>query len=238
LPQSTEKLASVLEECDCFVQKLLALLEGGGLNNELAGVVSSSEDVQFEKLFGRFIELLKASDKGPEIGAAMAEISKLMAPYDIALMHGVPVAGPSFVASLDPRGEIDPLLWKVRELLKDKPVVAYRANLSWMAFDVAFAGLLVVAPTADQYDVLRVEETNGANYELGTEDVIERLKELDTKFGVDVIGADFAVVEFMLGRIPEGQEAIKLGEWLLDFCPDLGEAPTEFNKGRVALWWD
>ena len=33
-------------------------------------------------------------------------------------------------------------------------------------------------------------------------------------------------------------EWVDLGEWLLEFCPDLFEAPTSFGTGKVALWWD
>ncbi len=118
---------------------------------------------------------------------------------------------------------------KVRKLLLGQP---------FYAFWIRDTDILVVAPTLDQYEVLRYEYTNGSNYGFDTEDVINKLKSIDEEFGIDIIGAAFDGVDFILKRIPKGKEAKKLGEWLLEFCPELYEAPKSFPKGDVSLWWD
>lgn len=133
---------------------------------------------------------------------------------------------------------IDSLLRKVRELLLKDPVTAYKGNLSWLDITLTTSDCIVVAPTTDQFGILRFERTDGINYDLLTEDIIEQLKTLDEKYGIDIVGASCGSVEFILKRIPKGKEASELGEWLLDFCPDIYEAPESFPKGRVALWWD
>jgi hypothetical protein len=130
------------------------------------------------------------------------------------------------------------ILKQVRALLQGEPVIAYRAGIEWEGMPSITYDTIVVAPTTDQFDILRYEQTNGANYELQTEDIIEKLKMADEKYGIDITGADSAGVEFILTRIPKGKEARELGRWLLDFCPDLYEAPRSFPKGKVALGWD
>jgi hypothetical protein len=137
----------------------------------------------------------------------------------------------------NPTEEADRALQKARELLVDDPVIAYKGNLWWLDVDVTTAERIVVVPTTDQYDVLRIERTNAANYGLETEDVINKLTELDEKYGISITGAGFAAVEFFLREAPKGAEADKLGEWLLDFCPDILEPPKSLD-GRIALWWD
>lgn len=122
----------------------------------------------------------------------------------------------------------DLTLRQVRTLVQDDPVTVYRAG----------DGTIVAAPKSDQFDILRYERTDGANYGLQTADIIERLKVLDAQYGIDIVGAGSANVEFTLRRIPTGQAAEELGRWLLEFCPDLYEAPASFSEGEIALWWD
>jgi hypothetical protein len=129
-------------------------------------------------------------------------------------------------------------LKNVRSLLRDDPVFAYTTNTEWDNVPAGGSLCIVVASTNDQFDALRIEHTNGTNYGLDTEDIIEKLKNLDERYGVDIVGANFDGLEFYLKQIPKGKEAKELGRWLLDFCPDLNEAPKSFRKGKVSLWWD
>ncbi len=125
-------------------------------------------------------------------------------------------------------------LAQVRSALQGEPLLAYEAGLDARGIPHT----IVVAPTTDPFDILRCERTDAANYGLDTEDVIARLKTLDEKYGIDITGAGGDGVAFTLKRVPKGEEARELGRWLLDFCPDLHEAPVRFPKGKVSLWWD
>jgi hypothetical protein len=121
-------------------------------------------------------------------------------------------------------------------LLQGEPLLAYATGIY---HDIpSVPKTIVVAPTTDQFEILRYERTDGANYDIWTEDIIEKLKTLDEEFGIEITGATIAGVEFLLKRIPTGEEARKLGVRLLEFCPDLYEAPTSFADGKVSLWWD
>ena len=91
---------------------------------------------------------------------------------------------------------------------------------------------------SDQFDILRIEQTNGANYGLTPDDVIANRKELDQRFGSEIIGAAMGGFDFRLKRISKGKEARDLGKWLLAFCPDLYEAPKSFPNDLVSLLWD
>jgi hypothetical protein len=142
------------------------------------------------------------------------------------------------IVSDNPQRGIAPAFWQVRDLVKGDPVTVYRGISSWISFDLAIADRLIVAPARDQFDILRIERVVATNAGLGTDAVVSRLKEVDDSFGIDIVGAAQDCVEFLLRRIPREKEAHDLRKWLSGICPDLGKAPSGFEKRRVALWWD
>lgn len=127
-------------------------------------------------------------------------------------------------------GFSEDVLKEARLILQDEPVFVYRVGPNW--------NTIVVAPTTDQFDSLRYEQTIGNNLELDTESIIERLMYLETQFGIDITGVDSCGVQFNLKRIPEDKEADDLGIWLTILCPDLLETPSNLHNGKVELWWD
>jgi hypothetical protein len=132
------------------------------------------------------------------------------------------------------------LITEIRVVLKDDPVIAYDGGPDWDGADpddpTSFPYLVVVCGTKDQFDILRVEQTDGINYGHMTEDIINFLQELDQEFGVDIIGADSTGVRFIVKHIPKGIEANKLRERLLEFAPDIED--DSLTNGFVPLWWD
>ncbi|MBA3073525.1 MAG: DUF4253 domain-containing protein [Anaerolineae bacterium] len=129
-------------------------------------------------------------------------------------------------------------LEKVRKLLDGKMVVAYRTGIEWEGTSSAEYETIVLVPSEDQFDVLRIEQTQGNNHPLSNEELILFLEQLDQKYGVDITGATRDGLEFYLKNIPQGEDARSLGQELLSICPDLGEASVNFPTGKVCLWWD
>jgi multidrug efflux pump subunit AcrA (membrane-fusion protein) len=127
---------------------------------------------------------------------------------------------------------------QVRALLAGETAIAYHAGIQWDGMPSAEYDTIVVAPTSDPWDALRIEGTQGNNFSISTEELITALKELDAVYGVDVTGAVQDGVEFTFKRVPKGKEAREVGKRLYEICPDLGKPPVKFPRGRVDLWWD
>ncbi len=115
-------------------------------------------------------------------------------------------------------------LQKTRALLADEPVVVY--------------GDVIVLPSSDPFDILRFEETDGANFGIQTEDVIARLQVLDEQFGIDIIDAGFDYVVFLLKHAPEANQVTELKTFLTKLCPDIEDAQAQISAGKIELWWD
>ena len=126
-------------------------------------------------------------------------------------------------------------LKKVRTLVQHDPVMAYWGDPEW---EGNTPETIVVAPITDQFEILQIEQTNGANYGISNDEVNSRMNFLNYKYGIDILGATSSSLDFVLKRIPKGTDAKELGKWLLDWCPDLYEGPRSFPKGKVSLWWD
>lgn len=115
-------------------------------------------------------------------------------------------------------------------------LAAVRAHLHGRPFTAY--GDVIVAPTDNQYDVLRIEETNGANYGLQTEDLIRWLRGIEERYGLQILDAGFDFVRFELGEVPAGEDALELMADLLQLCPDLEGEDDPLGEGVVQLWWD
>jgi hypothetical protein len=70
----------------------------------------------------------------------------------------------------------------------------------------------------DQYEVLRIMHTDGDEYDITNQDVIDRLKEWEEIASFDIIGADSDWLEIEFKRLPRDLHAFV--EEVYEFCPD------------------
>ncbi len=124
------------------------------------------------------------------------------------------------------------------------------APLSYMAFVVEMnAGLkadkIGILKGTDQFEILRIMHTDGDEYDISNQDVIERLKDWEKISSFDIIGADYDWVEIEFKRLPKDLKAF--AEEVYDFSPDaVDEGPGtvdgligEIKKtNRLFLLWD
>jgi hypothetical protein len=97
----------------------------------------------------------------------------------------------------------------------------------------------------DQYEILRIMHTDGDEYDISNQDVIDRLKEWEINSPFDIIGADSDWVEIEFKILPKDLTAF--AEEVYDFCPDAvdqgpgstAELAKEIQKTKkLFLWWD
>jgi hypothetical protein len=124
------------------------------------------------------------------------------------------------------------------------------APLRYMAFVIEMnenikTDKIGVLKGTDQYEILRLMHTDGDDYDISNEDVIERLKDWEKSSPFDIIGADNDWVEIEFKTLPKDLKAFV--EEVYDFCPDavdqgpgsVGGLITEIQQTkRLFLWWD
>jgi len=72
--------------------------------------------------------------------------------------------------------------------------------------------------SSGKYDPLRFMSTNGINYDHDTNDVINKLKEWDKTYGIEIIGSGMDFVEVELKRLPKDLKAFS--NEVYGYCPD------------------
>lgn len=70
----------------------------------------------------------------------------------------------------------------------------------------------------DKYQELRTHETEAGNYDLDTEDIINKLKEWDQKYGIDLSEVTFDTVTVYFKNLPD--DLTSLAQEIYEFCPD------------------
>jgi len=123
------------------------------------------------------------------------------------------------------------------------------APLRYMAFIVELNAAIKtdkigVLKGTDQYDILRIMHTNGDDFDISNEDVIEQLKEWEKAYPFVIIGAENDWVEIEFKTLPKDLKSF--AEEVYDFCPDAvdqGGSPAELaneiqQTKRLFLWWD
>jgi hypothetical protein len=104
---------------------------------------------------------------------------------------------------------------------------------------------ITILKTKDKFDILRFEGTNGINYGIYTEDIIEKLLVWDKNYGLKMIAAGFDLVQADYKKLPDNID--RYAKDLYEFCPDIVEQgvgsvdalKTEVIRTReLYLWWD
>ncbi len=132
----------------------------------------------------------------------------------------------------------------IRELGPEVRGQGYEVFLMEMNFGMQ-PDRVAVMKTDDRFEILRVMQTGGYNYDIMPKDVQERLHDWDGRFGIEIIGAgpDWAQMEFK-GR-PDDMEAF--AKEVYEFCPDIVDQGTGSvealakemsDTNTIFLWWD
>lgn len=97
----------------------------------------------------------------------------------------------------------------------------------------------------DKFDVLKYRRTDGINYGLQTEDIINKISEWDKKYGVNIVGCGRDWVWIELNKLPKDLDMFS--EEVYEFCPDIVDQGVgdmkklkdsiKVNK-ELFLWWD
>jgi hypothetical protein len=72
----------------------------------------------------------------------------------------------------------------------------------------------------NEYAVLRECHTNGANFDLDTEDIIARLKKWKELCSFRILGAKHDTVSIQFETLPKDMDAF--AKDMYDFCPESG----------------
>lgn len=105
--------------------------------------------------------------------------------------------------------------------------------------------LIGVIHSDDEFDILRIKQTNGWNYDLGPDDIISKIVEWSSRYPLTILGADFDWVEILFDDVPV--DITEFANEVYEFCPDVVDQGTETlealiesvkDSGILFLWWD
>jgi hypothetical protein len=136
------------------------------------------------------------------------------------------------------------LLFQVRRGLgfQDKPAFAYISAKRTWEDGIKYTPCIVIAPSSDQLDSLRIEEIADGNCDLDTEDWLREIKTLDEQFGVDIIAVYELSLTIQLKRLPSEEERRELNRWFRVFATKAfeqhGELQLEDLKQPFDVWCD
>jgi hypothetical protein len=154
--------------------------------------------------------------------------------------NGYQIIAPGIAVPV-PEDKTDSMLTTLRQKL---------SPLHYMSFVVEMnAGLKIdkigILKGTDQYDILRVMHTNGDDYEISNQDIIDRLKEWEKCWLFDIIGAENDWVEIEFKSLPKDLKAFV--EEVYEFSPDAVDQGWGSVEGlikeitktnRLFLWWE
>lgn len=104
---------------------------------------------------------------------------------------------------------------------------------------------IVIGVGDSQFDILRIAQSDAANYDLDTEALVSKLQNYDARYGIDIFHAETDTIEFRLLSLPEDLRGFCND--LYEFCPDIvdqgcgsvDKLEEEIaNEKSVFLWWD
>lgn len=97
----------------------------------------------------------------------------------------------------------------------------------------------------DELDILKYRKTNGINYDLEYIDVLKKISEWNSKFGIKIIGCNQDYVHLEFDKLPANMK--DFADEVYEFCPDsvdqgVGdiESLEEYItlEKEIWLWWD
>lgn len=119
--------------------------------------------------------------------------------------------------------------------------IAFVGNDRWLGNEKHQGEEVVVARTKSKFDALRLAESRGVNQDVSTEAVIEKLKEYDERYGIEIIRATVEAVEFRLDHLPSDLNAYlddQSRTMVVDTSPRK-KIIAQLQEHQIdGFWWD
>lgn len=126
------------------------------------------------------------------------------------------------------------LLEQTKEILQDEPVIAYISNKrTWHEYGLGEIPCIVVAPSSNPLDAIRIEQTESGNCDLGTLEWLKELKHFDEKYSLDLIAVTNQFVEVQFRQAKSDNELQQLKQRLHDTF-----STNEIDSNYLALTWE
>lgn len=135
-------------------------------------------------------------------------------------------------------------LFQVREKLP-KGTMAFVGTTRNLSKDEISGVELVVLMSDDKFDILRAAKSDGINYDITNEKVIEKLQSWDRKYTIDIWQAETDTIQITVKELPKDLKLF--AKEVYEFCPDIvdqgsGEISdiSDYLQAEKAiyLWWD
>ncbi len=85
----------------------------------------------------------------------------------------------------------------------------------------------------DKYQQVREVGTNGDNYDLSTEDLIEQFQYWDAQYGIELSDIEFDTVTVTFNDLPE--DLTELAVEIYEFCPDVIDQHFGYMADAIAV---
>lgn len=105
--------------------------------------------------------------------------------------------------------------------------------------------ILGILKTVDKYQILKQVQTDGINWDIDNDSLLNLVKRFDKKYSLDIVGASGDWCEFKINREP--QNWLTLAKEAYKVCPDIvdqGSGTVEKlaaemkQTKRLYFWWD
>lgn len=105
--------------------------------------------------------------------------------------------------------------------------------------------ILGILKTFDKYQILKQVQTNGANWDIYNDSLLNLIKIFDQKYSLDLMGASDDWCEFKINKSPKSW--LTLAKEAYKVCPDIVDqgsgsvkklAKEMEESGRLYFWWD
>ena len=123
----------------------------------------------------------------------------------------------------------------------------YLAFASERSFEEGSTCKIGIIKCNDQFEILKILQTNGENYDISNEDIISKLRQWHKRYPFIIIGADFDWIEAKYTVLPSTHEIKPFAREMYEFCPDIVEQGTGSIEAlieeiketkKLFLWWD
>ncbi|MGB1039575.1 MAG: DUF4253 domain-containing protein [Flavobacteriales bacterium] len=105
--------------------------------------------------------------------------------------------------------------------------------------------VIAVLKTVNKLEILKSLETDGINYDIDSDSLLNIISDLDKKYELDLIGASGDYCEFIITKEPK--KWLDFAKEIYKFCPDIVDQGTETVEKlaeemkiskTLYLWWD